>query len=228
MKFGHIWKSKVHQMPEMLAGACIQYKSYKKMLKKTANPQQILNRILDDAQRVDMVFNRHFNTRSDKKRILKCFMPCYSINVSESTGVNDGDLLEFARLNTLCLTKLCKKADKILRQQIFKEWLVDAKQRHIWRFLDGKVITMLEIRVGEKNINECQICFEEKNTVIIMKCGHSMCVECLLDMMGASKYNGTLHNIIAYGRYNNPLKSRCPFCRDQMALHDYNLYFKNS
>lgn len=59
---------------------------------------------------------------------------------------------------------------------------------------------------------------------MVMKCGHHMCLSCTLDMLNASKLHGTLYNIVAHSRFENPNRACCPFCRYKHALVDFELF----
>lgn len=162
MKFCQTWKKEVMTLPDLLADSCINYKRYKKLIRR-ADYKEVMTTIINDCKRVNRDFIRYVHPN---RRIIFAH-PCKFEIAPVKT-----DLVKFAQLNNICLRKICKKADKIVKDlpypQFFTKWLSECKTEHNWDFMDGKELTLLEMKTrsiennGEVPKLECPICFEEK------------------------------------------------------------------
>jgi len=196
MKYGQYWKKEIMDLPETLRKHVINYKAYKKLIKRNASIQDITQKLMEDALNADACFKK---TRSIK------------------------GLLAFADLNSKSLYKICKKAHKKTRDPNAMKWLQEVHNKHMFSFVSGIKKTKIS---GNGHLQECPICLDdivvEDNMAIIMHCGHVMCIKCVKHMLHVDKAKGTIYNLIAYGLYENCKGiATCPLCRDKQAFKDY-------
>ena len=214
MKFGHVWCDEVKSIPESLRDICLSYKKYKKI---KVGREGILEELQKDVRRVDKVF-RWLVNGGMRGNILGCRCDFLKVDV--------GDIIKFADLNAVCLRKICKRLDKRLGGGgVFTGWWREGLREFQWLFANGKVIKSMKLKMGgEGSVVECPVCLEEVakgGERFVMHCGHVVCRECAVDMVGAHGLRGTLANVIAYGLYEKKGVTTCPLCRDAMAFRDW-------
>lgn len=197
MKYGQYWKQEVKNLPEGLQTHIINYKAYKKLIKKEINISDLTDMLMKDAMYAD-----------------KCFKKS-----PKFTG-----LYKFAELNSTSLYKICKKAQKKLNDENAIKWLQNVQNQRLFSFVNGIKKTELVIQQCTDCTRECPVCFEREDATIIMHCGHTLCVGCVKDMLKVRNTKGTIYNVIAHGLYVNMRgvgTACCPLCRDRMAFVDY-------
>jgi hypothetical protein len=221
MKFGHTWRAACKELPPELANVCINYKSYKKLLKRDGDRDSILAVLQKDACRVNKVFVESYKRLYRQPTFfdrLCGFGTCIECNAE--------DLIKFAQLNSICMRKVCKRVDKALRlgsEISVAMWFCKEQAKMRWAFINGLELTVLNGRVSTpgnqtENENECPICFEENKKEMVLNCGHRICLDCALTMTGAATLHGTLNNKLRHAQQMWPGRSRCPICRDWHAF----------
>lgn len=178
-----------------LRSTCMNYKKYKKISKDVtlAKVCKIFTQLRNDVKLVCGTFNKY---RKDPNSI--------------------GMLIKYTKFNVKCIYKVCKRLDKRLCTTIFMQWFRKIQtQRRKYKIFNKAYLASVE--------EECPICFDPVQEAIALSCGHSVCVKCALGMLSMSQRNGTIHNLIAYGRYCNANASKCPLCRDALAFNNYTL-----
>ena len=192
MKFLRTWIAITNNLPITLKNSCISYKKWKKYTKNP--PNNIVNLLAIECKKVDIIFKKYYN---------HLYHPtCFSKYESKE------DIKQFANLNKICLYKICKRLDKRIKPcPNILTWLINIKNNFKYSFLGGIEITSLNIKLPL----ECQICFNDVEKVIIAKCGHYMCFDCLIKIYDLNGLKGKIHNLIFYGNYYRSIN--CPFCR---------------
>lgn len=236
MKYNQEWREKLKTFPTSLAKICINYKTWKKKIKKYSK-SLLLSQLEKDVKSVDL-FCKHYvhkmrqfqeNVKNDNilkklfyfiehlceifatKLLSKKSKPIYDWNVLfEETKEK---FLEFVLINRKSVQKICKKIDKRKnRTDICRAWYKNVAQKK-YIFLSNKLEFSYLKFVVEKKVETCPICLEDDfPDFIILQCGHTMCMSCLdkfTHHILASK--GTLHNILHNYQYRN--KVLCPMCR---------------
>jgi hypothetical protein len=184
MKFKHIWIQKLEELPIGLQTECIDYKKWKK-IKSSYNLEILLN---NECIHVDKIFN-------NKKNIINC----YSKNFSKK------ELYNYAILNKKCLYKLIKRLNKRLKCNL-------NSLLNKYDFCCGYKLKKLELNIFGYN-DDCPICLEKPSQIIIMDCGHVICVDCVKKLYNIDQLKGTLQNLISYSIYYNKKIPKCPECR---------------
>ena len=210
MKFATVWKTKLEDLPPFLKSTCIDYKKYKKLTKIQHGhaPEFFHNLLNADIKLVDNVF-----------KALKRGS-CAAVKTDTKT------LLEYAILNSRCLYKSCKRIDKRLGISDFKSWYSFLLTQKEHKFLSRQTQAWLRLKTAnQQHTEECPVCLEQVDDMLVLQCGHILCVECTLNMLGVAQSKGTLHNRIAFGNYN--LQPKCPVCRDAHAFVKYKEYTSN-
>ncbi len=194
MKFLRTWSTISNNLPVTLQNACISYKKWKKYSKNP--PNNIINLLELECKKVDQIFKKYYHN---------LYYPlCFSKQQSKE------DIQQFADLNKTCIYKICKRLDKrIIPCPSTIEWLTKIKNSFKFAFLGGIEVTSLTITIP----SECPICLEEVEKIIISKCGHYVCFDCLIKMYELNGVKGEMHNLIHYGDYCRKLN--CPICRIQ-------------
>lgn len=193
MKYGQYWKDQFNHVPSCYQRYVINYKTYKKIIKNNASG--FLEKLSNDAKAADACFIR--------------------------IKGNNEDMLRFAILNATSLYKICKKAHKKYPEVDAMAWLQSVQNRHMFQFVGGIKKTLLALEENVCAQKECPICLDEYNkNLIIMHCGHFICLGCAKHMLHVSKLKGTIYNLIAHGTYKRD-NSRCPLCRDKVAFRKF-------
>ena len=194
MKYGQYWKQEVKNLPEGLSKNIINYKAYKKLIKKNTSVCMLMDTLMKDAMKADHCF----------KMTTKC-----------------AGLYKFAELNSTSLYKICKKAQKKTKDDKALKWLQRVHNQRLFSFVSGIKKTELVIQQSADCVRECPVCFDEVDSTIIMHCGHTLCLGCVKDMLKVKNTKGTIYNVIAHGLYVNVRGASCPLCRDGKAFVDY-------
>lgn len=209
MKYGRLWKDKFSTIHDDLKDTCINYKSWKKRMKTHQFCLKELQIELFDK-------NKLFITRT--KMLLKPNNCMFRFCLNKNPSYQVRDLIEVANMNATSLSKLCKKVDKKTHNVIAKQWLCKIKSLHNVHFFNGLILSRLMFHTNDTSIvfDECPICFtdcSEKTPFLISRCGHYVCIQCLLQMFNSARIKGTLQNILLYNEYHNGVRLCCPICR---------------
>lgn len=227
MKFGIHWKYRLSNMPKELHDSCLDYKKYKRATKTPSliECQTILNLLMKDAQQTDFVFKQYRLQRQYAWAIQFFCMSSAIVKPLKSSP----ELLDFAYLNTQCLFKICKRLDKRLHTNTFLKWLGDARKNRLFTFTNHMQHICMQIESQHPpSLQECPICLEslcpspKNSTIIVLACGHVVCKDCIMSLLGVASSKGTTYNRIAYGCHLKA--SRCPICRDSYAFTKYKEY----
>jgi hypothetical protein len=187
----HKWLSIHESLPYQLQKHCIQYKKWKKYTKSP--PKNIIKSLEHECKLVDRIFHKIYHDYNH---------PIFFCRVTYTRE----DIQKFVELNKTCIYKICKRLDKKIQSNT-KKWLLDVKQNLRFKFLGGTEITSLNIKFP----TECPICFESVNRIIIARCGHYLCFDCMENLYHLHGQNGKVYNLIYNADYNNTVN--CPFCR---------------
>lgn len=158
-----------------------------------------------------------------------------SSKTSNTLSKASQELLDFASLNTQCLYKICKRLDKRLKTNTFLAWLGDARKARMFAFTNHMHHICMQIENKRPpSLQECPICLDpllnnttststraNQHTFFVLACGHVVCRDCVMSMLGVATTRGTTYNKIAYGCHLRPHASRCPICRDSHAFSQY-------
>lgn len=189
MKWSHVYSKELLKLPEYFQQKSFSYKHWKKI-----TPDQNFIYILEDeCKKINTVFRENYDL---------IINPSIFDYICMKQRYKKEDLLLFANLNTICLTKICKRLDKrITPCPQLKIWLHQCKTSNRYDFLGGMKIQSITITLPI----ECPICLElyEKNkNIIIAKCGHYCCISCYKN----------IHKF-KYQNITSPPIIRCPTCR---------------
>jgi hypothetical protein len=213
MKFAQEWKQVSGLLPPALHKHCIDYKAWKKYSKREVHDMRIIMSILQQQlQDVNATFEKYYDR-------------CYhrSSCTLFSKRFEKQEVYTFATMNAKCLYKVCKRIDKKYGMQDFMRWYVKERASHTISILGGHKLTRLELDVlpaQKQTIScSCPICLDESpKKLMILECGHTMCADCALDIMGVRDFKGELHNLVAYGRIVMKCNTACPICRHTKAF----------
>jgi hypothetical protein len=81
----------------------------------------------------------------------------------------------------------------------------------------------LELQLSN-TIEECPVCLEASEQLVILHCGHILCNDCVLGLINSKDKIGTLNNLILSRRQSGHVYYRCPSCRGEHAFKDYILF----
>lgn len=218
MKFAVSWKLRYNSLPFEFQKGCLDYKKFKK-LSKHVEPVEIQKELLRDALYTDQFFKRVIKTSN------KASFACSFVGhlICEYTSQH---VLEFLALNKLCAYKICKRLDKRLTTEgRFLSWYEQMCLQTDYAFLSRLYNVYLTNEFAQhKQPLDCPICLEANDDqYIVTSCGHAMCTRCALKFLNVDNLNGTLHNKIAYGVYNEQKVITCPLCRNRQPFKKYKL-----
>lgn len=237
MKFGRQWHAMVaQQVPAALRGGCLDYKKFKKLTKLTnltspapapGDPAWAVRAaaaVRAELDRDCRAADRVFAAAPSRSSCLPPFVTVWRRGGREEGGGGEEDRMEFARLNTLALYKICKRADKRLGLRTFVPWYQAARAGRKYAFLSRMSKVLHDLRhAGPAADSECPACLEPVarcEEYLVLGCGHLMCQACALSMLGVARARGTLRNRIAHGCHEHRNMARCPVCRDPTAFQE--------
>lgn len=231
MKFGAIWKQRWQGLPPSYREDTIHYKQWKKSTKTPLAPNEFLQGLKQECERVHRRFLHEMRvSATSRSNLLSFCRPCPAVQVAPAESAADTEtevktLYEFAELNRTCLYKLCKRYDKRLQANRLRPWLSQVLSEGSYAFLNRLHIRRLELQLFGNDKDECPICFESLQAAgvppspfVIFNCGHIMCLSCTLHLYRAASIQGTLRNRIAHGQYL--YHPTCPVCRHPDPLEN--------
>lgn len=208
MKFAKHLQDAVSHFPEEIASAFFPYKAAKKMLNNgILSPTFFERRCIV----IDKVFTRNAcriceptifdKTLHDIHDMISCHTD------RKSMYLDSTKTYEFALLNQLAIRKIIKKMNKRgCFQDTMKEWY--AKYKTKYNFVQSSILTKLKLGSGIDKF-ECPICLESiDDGIVVMECGHGLCVSCAVHVAGMQGSKGTLMALLSYAR-----NKTCPICR---------------
>lgn len=213
MKYAKQLQTTLNELPSVLQADCISYKLWKKFCKRYDNIEecfyQALALLKAQCMKVDLVYMRHYQRLSTKA----LHIGCVGMRVSEPS-----DILRFANINSQTVYKVAKRLGKVYKSPEPMRWLTDVRTHHLYAFMGGKTTTHLMLRV-EGHV-ECPICMDDvepdkRHKIVVFRCGHCACLDCVLRYAGVWEMKGTWFNLLACAR-----KRDCPVCREKLALSD--------
>lgn len=231
MKFGKYWKSEVLKLPIDIQSKCISYKDWKEKSSSLRNADsvcvnQALNNLKVQVFNTDKSF-KWLLTRDETflASLIELFVPCCGKLNMEKIYESHKWAYHYARLNTVCLSKICKRVDKISRTKLFSSWLIKVKEEHKYSFLGGKDVTILEMKYGtsDHREQECPICLDDICKYrIVLNCGHVLCMTCVKRMLkvphASNKFNETDYFLMQYSQQSHAKDIVCPCCRCENAF----------
>jgi len=211
MKFGQTWKNEIKSMPIFLQDNAINYKKYKKVSKVFDDTDTIKRMLTNDLKNCENIYRRIHKSATCKPKL--CFA---------QQQIDNKTVLKFAKLNQRCIYKLCKRIDKrkgINKMKEFYNGLILDPTMHMF---SRKEHVLLDLNSAFETNTECPICLEPfHDDVLVLKCGHLLCLNCSLDVHGVKNKKGTIHNRIAHGAFMNKNASKCPVCQSKKAFQDF-------
>lgn len=217
MKYRRTWTSLHSQLPRDLQSSCIDYKKWKKAIKRLQQEQEqqsdgsrdLLRLLEAECAEVSRVFvgsakRRRRTTKAgdDQPLLQKCLPRCLP------RCLDPESVRMYAELNRTCLYKICKKLDKKASPAPRAlEWMARAGRELRFAFMGGKELTSLRMSLP----TECPVCLEERDEVAISRCGHVVCIACLEIMYDMRGRKGTFHNLI--DARDGSRSTTCPLCR---------------
>lgn len=203
MKYNQKWQQEIQNLPSGLRDECLNYKQFKKMVKKY-DTDTFLELLQSSLDRIDRIFRNSIKTRNN---ILQCF---------GKMKYTQEDLYKFAKINKQSVYKIIKKYDKKKSTHI-SYWYNNNNSKY--QFNNGYLFKRLEYELfGCKD--ECPICLEEPKILVIFDCGHFACDTCTKSLYHVNGMKGTLHNLVNYSIYQNKIIPCCPICRSRMLLRN--------
>ena len=217
MKYGAAWKAAVAGLPPELQAACIPYAAWKKRTKGAVSWSSVGPRIASDCRRADVALD----PSPPGWAAAACVLACRATRAD----VHPRDLIEYARLNSEALRKLCKRVDKrnggTPDAGRAKSWLARCRELHLFSFLGGAAVARLELERAHAPV-DCPVCFEPcglpQRPALVTACGHVLCVPCAERVTGAGDVCGALQNRFSFVSDRWPQRCVCPLCRDRRAF----------
>lgn len=247
MKFGKEWKVASMDLwndtslPSALRDVCIDYRAWKKKTSSSSSPSttRMLLEALDlQVAALDKAYSREVKSMSvNKSAMINRLSACFQ-------GRDDTDVARWCRLhayaalNRKAVYKIAKRIDKHCRSESAEtaiRWYRAQKSTrdgygvmandHTWKLL------LLRSRQPEAE-EACPVCLEDTyEKRVILRCGHVICKECVLDMVGGRGKRGTFHNLVnayMYGGSRDGAAAvggrRCPMCRCEEAFSKFEEY----
>jgi hypothetical protein len=228
MKFGHIWKQTLKELPINLQSHVLDYKRYKKLLKTvhlSSDLTTVKQRIIHDVNAIN-----HFSMTSlpiiqQQKQTRFGLCKCNTITNDQPS---EQAIKAYIELNNTTLYKICKRASKRLNDPSYLNWLATYKQqdRDLSGIFGGFIRSYLKIRTSDNNNIECPICLDDikinVQKVMMLDCGHTICLDCVKSYLGINNLKGTIGNLIAHGVYMTPNIS-CPICKRKHPFSYYKI-----
>lgn len=217
MKFGETWKDAVSTMEQPLKSACLDYKKYKKLSKRDVQSTHLEESLHTDLARATQVFQTYFTRCYDTQPFL------WMWTCTRPLPVSPDELHLFATLNATALYKICKRFDKRQHISTYSDWYRQSIQNKSILFARKNIQAVLEFSKSIRPDVECPICFDpiQKDSVIILNCGHVLCASCVLGVLGVDRMHGTFANRIAHGAHANSCRARCPLCREPGVFQNW-------
>ena len=208
MKWGHVMSNEAARLPAPLRDQCIDYKMWKKCTRKNSCfpcDESFFDHLTAECTKVDHVFEKALKTKS-KTPLCRCI--CRETRAPKYT-MDDLDL--FTRLNKTTVYKVCKRMDKNCPgTKSALGWLAKVQERHAFEFMGGSKVTAMRVTVPAR----CPICLEDASRIAVSRCGHYMCLPCLLTFYDIGEHKrGMLFNLISHQDAKCP--SQCPICRNR-------------
>jgi hypothetical protein len=215
MKFGVEWNTQISILPEKLSKKSISYKKWKNISKNISiiNQNEIFIQLHIDCNIVNKTFIKYNKIIENKNILCSLFNIFYKSDVSISTK----DLYKYALLNKKTLYKICKRLDKRTNSDIFKTWL---NTNYInYSFNGGIYLTKLKLEHSDDIDKSCPICLEDEvKSIIILKCGHIICYDCIKLIYNSKNKDNYIHTIARKDVINKP--AYCPVCRFEISFLD--------
>lgn len=220
MKFGREWKQCVEQLPFDLKKQSMNYKKWKKVTVDYSD--YFLKEIQKEVKRIDDIYQyqltllRIYNGKCDRFGIIPLVIKTIRLKPYKPE-----DLLKFILLNRKAIRKICKRVDKKAHlKDLFCYWyehVAKPKYSFLTNTLD---FTYLNFIITNK-VEVCPICLDDgHHKFVILKCGHTMCLECLgtFTHQCLQSSNGTTENLLHNYQYHHKQESICPLCRTHMPF----------
>lgn len=221
MKFAQQWRAQIAVLPQQLQLGCLDYKRYKKltssMLSTTATTTTTATSVLT------LSCTGHSTVRAMLNELKQDVRRVHAAFVASPPQEDQHALYAFAKLNSTCLRKICKRLSKRMATPLFWAWFQHVQAQRKYAFMSPMHQAACAVKCGQVP-RECPICLDDDvvgRQALVLRCGHVLCCECALGMLGVSKKRGTFYNLVAYGAYMQRAAARCPVCRDAEAFHEY-------
>lgn len=215
MKFSKHFISEMTSLPQALQDHLIDYKRYKKYIKSCASISEFIEKVSCDATHADAFLRK---VMKNKKQPISC---CTSYRYDKK------DIYTFMSLNATSLYKVCKRATKRMHTREPMNWWSTIQNKNELCFLNGMMKTKIEldnVQNQQRSTIECPVCLDNiSKDIMIMNCGHVICMECVKGMLHVSHTKGTVHNLIAHGRHVTSPNASCPLCRNYHAFIRYKI-----
>ena len=223
MKYKQSCLLEVQKLPINIQKSCIDYKQWKKTIKTLRDEATIKAMLEKDMRNADNVFKQACEQIWHKDKMIKNltrfgFMKCCMVLPDDPYNSSYiKTFYKFAHINSTSLYKLTKKCDKKLGTHL-RTWYI--QERNKYAMCGGVDLKRLELDIfGYKD--ECPICYEVPTNMIILDCGHIMCLTCLKQIYKIDHMKGTLPNLIQYALYTYPKETKCPVCRLSKPITSY-------
>lgn len=222
MKFGTTWKAEVAKLPAALQQFVLSYKKWKKLSNKDATAPLLKDQLQSECEHISAQFKAYteavLRPSVSKTRRWCCFPKVKAMNrVYHLEDITQQDLYQCALLNKTTLYKICKRMDKRSRAHLYRQWL--QKHAHEFHFEHGLYLSRLALELDHTDLT-CPICLDEyKETdkpFVLLRCGHPMCFECMMDFFHIKGKKGTFHNLLHISDIFH--HTTCPTCRCPQPL----------
>lgn len=114
---------------------------------------------------------------------------------------------------------------RLSNDPVTKEYFNNIVNTCTYQIVNGNMLIIMKIDLQLEKNNECPICWEERDTVVVLKCGHIICIKCLEKFVGIDAFKGTVKNRMLHMYRNGCSKCpSCPMCRCSNAFTDFYIY----
>lgn len=225
MKWARQWRSELEKLPTVLQQTSINYKQWKKVLQVCQDQTVLQKQLWEDIQRVDTLFRNHYSHHCHHA-IVKGWSWLRCLWQPLLAGEGDKDAwYKYVMINRTSIAKITKRSDKLCGTRL-REWY--NSERSKLAICESYMFKKLQLEVcGLGESAECPICLEPltHRTVVILDCGHCVCLGCIKEMLHIHHLKGTLQNLVSYAAYHLHTYIKCPLCRrTARTLHHTQVY----
>jgi len=185
MKFGEEYNTKILAFPKYVQSNVFQY-----------------SKLIQEIQQ----HNWKSKLRDELSKCQQVIFPLFDFSCFRH--LTNAEKLELCELCSTAFYKACKKIQKNLQVPAM-EFYSYTLSSHEYTFLGGSQRTALK----KESVIDCPVCLDTCKEYCILRCGHSLCIDCTQKMWGHLSNSEKLMYVSFI------TNKTCPVCRAVMACH---------